>query len=218
MLSQRVGSASAVRSHEELFAYWASRREPGRLPGRRQIDPADFKRHLPTVSLIDVLASPALASPALASPALASPALASPALTSPALTSPALASPALASPALASPALASPWEGPVRDYRLRLAGTGLYEVYRGEITGKRLCEVYDEPAADYWRAELDKVVTERRPGVGSHSLAWRGAPHLSILWLRLPLASDGRRVDMILGYDVVVGSHREFTRSGIRAA
>jgi len=168
MLSQREGSASAVRAHEELFAYWASRREPGRLPSRRQIDPKDFKRHLPTVSLIDVVTSP--------------------------------------------------WEGLARDYRLRLAGTGLYEVYRGEITGKRLCEVYDEASAEYWRAELDKVVTERRPGVGSHSLAWRGAPHLSILWLRLPLASDGRRVDMILGYDVVVGSHGEFGRTGIRAA
>lgn len=168
MLSQREGSASAVRAHEELFAYWASRREPGRLPGRRQIDPTDFKRHLPTVSLIDVLLSPS--------------------------------------------------EDLARDYRLRLAGTGLYEVYRGEITGKTLNEVYDAGAADYWRAELDKVVEERRPGVGSHSLAWRGAPHLSILWLRLPLATDGRRVDMILGYDVVVGSQGEFARSGIRAA
>lgn len=168
MLSQREGSASAVRAHEELFAYWASRRAPGRLPGRRQIDPTDFKRHLPTVSLIDVLPSPS--------------------------------------------------EELARDYRLRLAGTGLYEVYRGEITGKRLDQVYDGAAADYWRGELDKVVEGRRPGVGSHSLAWRGAPHLSILWLRLPLATDGRRVDMILGYDVIVGSQGEFGRSGIRAA
>jgi hypothetical protein len=168
MLSQRDGSASAVRAHEELFAYWASRREAGRLPGRGQINPGDFKRHLPTVSLIDVLPSPS--------------------------------------------------EGLARDYRLRLAGTGLYDVYRGEITGKRLREVYDEAAADYWRVELDKVVEERRPGVGSHSLAWRGAAHLSILWLRLPLASDGRRVDMILGYDVVVGAQNQLSRSGIRAA
>lgn len=168
MLSQREGSASAVRAHEELFAYWASRREPGRLPSRRSISPEDFKRHLPTVSLIDVLPSPS--------------------------------------------------EGLAQDYRLRLAGTGLYEVYRGEITGKRLSDVYEPEAAGYWRRELDKVVEERRPGVGSHCLAWRGAPHLSILWLRLPLASDGRRVDMILGYDVVVGAQSELSRSGIRAA
>ncbi len=168
MLSQREGSASAVRAHEELFAYWASRRDGGRLPGRSHINPEDFKRHLPTVSLIDAL----------------------------------------------------PKDGEVGgvDYRLRLAGTGLYEVYRGEITGKRLEEVYEPIAAAYWRSELDKVVHTRRPGVGSHSLAWRGSPHLSILWLRLPLASDGRRVDMILGYDVIVGSQGESWRSGIRAA
>jgi hypothetical protein len=168
MLSQREGSASAVRSHEELFAYWASRRQAGRLPGRGSICPEDFKRHLPTVSLIDVLPA-------------------------------------------RSDAMA-------RDYRLRLAGTGLYDLYRGEITGKRLDEVYDAPSAAYWRRELDKVVEERRPGVGSHCLDWRGAPHLSILWLRLPLASDGRRVDMILGYDVVVGAQTEYSRSGVRAA
>ena len=31
------------------------------------------------------------------------------------------------------------------------------------------------------------------PGVGVHNLAWRGAAHLSILWLRLPLATNGAR-------------------------
>ncbi|MBI1683926.1 motility/cell cycle regulatory protein MopJ [Caulobacter hibisci] len=105
-----------------------------------------------------------------------------------------------------------------RDYRLRLAGTGLYGVYGREITGRKLDEVYNSAAADYWRAELDKVVDERRPGVGVHNLGWRGAPHVSILWLRLPLASNGKDVDMILGYDAVVGSQAESGFSGIRAA
>ena len=102
------------------------------------------------------------------------------------------------------------------EYRMRLAGTGLYGVYGREITGKRLSEVYNTAAADYWRAELGKVVAERRPAVGVHSLAWRGASHLSILWLRLPLASDGAEVDMILGLDAVVGISQ--MQSGIRAA
>jgi len=62
------------------------------------------------------------------------------------------------------------------------------------------------------------VVTERRPGVGVHSLAWKGSPHMSILWLRLPLASNGRDVDMILGYDAVVGAQAADQHSGIRAA
>jgi hypothetical protein len=159
----QVGTpVSAVRAHEEMFAYWASRREGGRLPGRSAIHPQHFKRHLPTISLIDVFDEP-------------------------------------------------------RDYRLRLAGTGLYGVYGREITGQTLEDVFIAQAADYWRGELDKIVDSRRPGVGVHSLAWRGASHLSILWLRMPLATNGRDVDMILGYDVVLGQMSD-AASGIRAA
>ena len=62
------------------------------------------------------------------------------------------------------------------------------------------------------------MVAERRPGVGVHNFAWRGAGHLSILWLRLPLASNGADVDMILGYDAVLGVQGERVFSGIRAA
>ena len=105
----------------------------------------------------------------------------------------------------------------VTDYRLRLAGTGLYSVYGREITGRTLEDVYNTAAVDYWRRELGKVVDERRPGVGVHSLAWKGSPHMSILWLRLPLATNGKDVDMILGYDAVVGSQAG-EHSGIRAA
>jgi len=164
---QFAGSASAVRAHEEILGYWRSRRQHGRLPGRGAIDPCDFKRHLPTISLTDVRTNQL---------------------------------------------------DKAREYRLRLAGTGLYSVYGGEITGKRLMDVYAPDAAHYWRTELDKVVESRAPVVGCHSLAWRGSPHLSILWLRLPLAGDGDDVDMILGYDVVVGAASDLGRSGIRAA
>ena len=166
MMPQLAAPASAVRFHEELFAYWSSCREAGRLPGRAHIDPCQFKRHLPTVSLIDVA-----------------------------------------------------WEP--REYRLRLAGTGLYGVYGREITGKRLDDVYSPDAADYWRTELGKVVEGGRPAVGFHSMAWRGAAHMSILWIRLPLASDGERVDMILGYDAPVGLGADAfsaLNTGIRAA
>lgn len=104
-----------------------------------------------------------------------------------------------------------------RDYRLRLAGTGLYRVYGGEITGKALEEVYPGEVCAEWRRELDSVVEARKPAVGVHSFAWRGASHLSTMWLRLPLASDGNEVDMILGYDAPIGGHPD-ARSGIRAA
>lgn len=162
MAAQMGASAAAARAHEELYAYWAQLRTGGRLPGREDIHPDDFKRLLPTISLIDVQRDP-------------------------------------------------------MDFRLRLAGTGLYGVYGREITGRRLSEVYNVPASDYWRGELTKVVEGRRPAVGLHNLAWRGAAHISILWLRLPLASNGEDVDMILGYDAVVGMQAHVA-SGIRAA
>jgi hypothetical protein len=38
-----------------------------------------------------------------------------------------------------------------------------------------------------------------------------------VLWLRLPLASDGTTVDMLLGYDALVGDLK-LSASGIRAA
>jgi hypothetical protein len=161
MAAQIGAPAAAVRAHEELFAYWASRRKGAKLPGRRDLDPAEVKRLLPTLSLIDVAREP-------------------------------------------------------MDFRIRLAGTGLYDVYGREITGRALSEVYNSAAADYWRVELQKVVEAGRPAVGVHSLAWRGASHLSILWLRLPLATDGGRVDMILGYDAVIGMGQ--VASGVRAA
>jgi hypothetical protein len=162
MLTQMGAQAAGARAHEELFAYWASRREGGRLPCRANIHPAHFKRLLPTISLIDVRGSP-------------------------------------------------------RNYHQRLAGTGLYSVYGREITGRSLEEIYNTAAAEYWREELDRVVRDRRPAVGVHSLSWRGAPHVSILWIRLPLASNGADVDMILGYDAIAG-RGERAISGIRAA
>ena len=183
MIAHYGGSASAVRAHEELFAYWASRRIGGRLPGRRQIDPNDFKRHLPTVSLIDVV--------------------------------PVEVVHGNVAPADVAPRDVTPG---ARDYRLRLAGTGLYGVYGREITGLRLDDVYGAAAEDYWRSHLDTVVDERRPAVGFQSMAWRNAAHLSLLWLRLPLASNGRDVDMILGYDLLVGVMAEERPTGIRAA
>ena len=160
---QTGGTTTAVRAHQELFAYWSSLKRRGRLPGRKHIRPEDFKRHLPSVCLINVLRGE---------------------------------------------------DGSI-DYGVRLAGTGLYGVYGQEITGKTLHQAYG-PAADYWRGELDKVVSIKKPQAGVQSLSWRGLGHLSVVWLRLPLANNGRQVDMILGYDGLVGLHTADNHSGIR--
>jgi hypothetical protein len=162
MISQTAAPALALRAQEDIFAYWASRRRWSRLPSRRDIEPMALKRHLPTVSLIDVAHHKGA-------------------------------------------------------FRFRLAGTGLYPVFGREITGLGLDQVYPGQEAEYWRTQLETVTRDRRPAAGQHSLAWRGLGRLSLLWLRLPLSSDGETVDMILGYDAVIGL-REDWRSGIRAA
>jgi hypothetical protein len=61
------------------------------------------------------------------------------------------------------------------------------------------------------------VVADKRPRAGHHSMAWRGASHMTLLWLRLPLASNGCDVDVILGYDAVLAPRGDMF-SGIRAA
>ena len=162
MLAQVAAPASAVRALEEVFAYWASLRAEGRLPGRADIDPNPLKRHLPTVSLIDVRSDPL-------------------------------------------------------SFRVRLAGTALYGLHGRETTGLTVDEVYGPGEGPYWRSELEKVAEGGRPGFGVRSLA-RETGALSVLWLRLPLASDGRRVDMILGYDALIGNVPGAALTGIRAA
>jgi hypothetical protein len=161
MVAQIGAPTAAARAHEELFAYWMSRKRAGRLPGRADLNPGDIKRLLPTISLMDVFHDPL-------------------------------------------------------DFRVRLAGTRLWDVYGREITGRRLGEIYSASAAEEWRFELAKVVRQGKPAVGVHNLAWRGAAHLSLLWLRLPLASNGKDVDMVLGYDAVIGLGQ--VTSGVRAA
>lgn len=107
---------------------------------------------------------------------------------------------------------------PVNDpeaFRQRLAGTELFTAYGGEITGKTVGGIYTPEEAIYWARELSFVVETKKPNVGLHSLAWRGAD-LALFWMRLPLASDGQHVDMILGHDVIIGKGE--TQSGIRAA
>ncbi len=102
-------------------------------------------------------------------------------------------------------------------FRQRLAGTELFSAYGEEITGKELANIYTPPEALYWAEHLTFVVEQKKPNVGLHSMAWRGAQGLSLFWLRLPLASDGENVDMILGHDALIGKV-DLIHSGIRSA
>lgn len=102
-------------------------------------------------------------------------------------------------------------------FRQRLAGTELFDAYGQEITGKTINKIYTASEAQYWAEHLTFVVDQRKPNVGLHSMAWRGAKGLSLFWLRLPLASDGVTVDMILGHDALIGKI-DIGQTGIKSA
>ncbi|MGA9658856.1 MAG: PAS domain-containing protein [Asticcacaulis sp.] len=102
-------------------------------------------------------------------------------------------------------------------FRQRLAGTDLFDAYGEEITGKRIDAIYTPSEAQYWAEHLSFVVETGKANVGLHSMAWRGASSLSLFWLRLPLASDGVHVDMILGHDALIGKI-DLMQTGIRSA
>ena len=113
------------------------------------------------------------------------------------------------------------------EFRMRLAGTGLFSIYGQEVTGLGLQDIFAADELAYWQAELVKLVDSAKPSVGLQDMGWRGHPGLSLLWLRLPLSSNGKAVDMILGYDAVVSAAAprapaekvgETLSSGIRAA
>ena len=61
--------------------------------------------------------------------------------------------------------------GSPRDYRLRLAGTGLYGVYGREITGKSLNDVYAAPAAS---AEDPILAIAAHVGLTERSIRFNG--------------------------------------------
>ena len=104
-------------------------------------------------------------------------------------------------------------------FRQRLAGTELFTAYGEEITGKTINAIYTAEEALYWAEHLTMVVETGKPNVGLHSMAWRGAKSLSLFWLRLPLASDGVNVDMILGHDALIGKIDLISHtSGIKSA
>jgi len=89
-------------------------------------------------------------------------------------------------------------------FRVRLAGTGLRDVYEGEITGSYLDELNWGDKRDYWLAAYQRVVDDGRPAQGIVRAPCQNQDHLVQFWLRLPLASESSSVSMILCYDVFI--------------
>ncbi|WP_370156250.1 PAS domain-containing protein [Ferrovibrio sp.] len=86
-----------------------------------------------------------------------------------------------------------------RRYRFRLMGSAIAAIPGRDDTGR----FYDETIApDLYQsrgAGLDAIVDSGRPGYAASAHAAPDREHIHVGRLGLPLASDGRTVDMILG-------------------
>jgi len=81
-------------------------------------------------------------------------------------------------------------------YRHRLAGTGFWKLYEGEIQGRHVDELPIGNRVEYWHRVLDKVIVTR-PNTPNGS-------HMAMFWVRLPLSENGTDIDMVLGFDHLV--------------
>lgn len=84
------------------------------------------------------------------------------------------------------------------DIRFRLAGTEVVAMNNFDLTGKRLNEGIGQPHwCEYWLAVYREVVESATPAFGADCYGYRDRHHVSFEWCLLPLASDGRTVDMV---------------------
>ncbi|MEG6510120.1 PAS domain-containing protein [Methyloligella sp. 2.7D] len=89
----------------------------------------------------------------------------------------------------------------LRDAKFRLAGTALRDVYGGEVTGRRLDQVFAGEPGEYWHRVHGSV---QEHGAAMHGVVQGpadGREHVVLFWLRLPLAADEDRARFILCYD-----------------
>lgn len=82
-------------------------------------------------------------------------------------------------------------------FRVRLAGTGLRDIFGSELTGSYL---EDDTHIDV--KSLNRMLERGRPAQGVRPVELPDRDHLIQFWLKLPLAQDGKTINMILGYDV----------------
>ncbi len=97
-----------------------------------------------------------------------------------------------------------PRQGAARRYRHRLAGTGFWNLYDGEIQGRYVDELPIGCRVDYWHRVLDKVIDTRKPYVGVTRPNTPNGSHLAMFWARLPLSDNGTDITAILGFDHLV--------------
>jgi hypothetical protein len=84
-------------------------------------------------------------------------------------------------------------------FRYRLVGTHVVEIFGHELTGVYLDEVNPPDAYPTVEAHLGSVIQNGRPAVGCFALPAAHPHYRRYEHVTVPLASDGRTVDMLLG-------------------
>jgi hypothetical protein len=82
-------------------------------------------------------------------------------------------------------------------FKVRLAGTGLRDVYGQDITGSYISDI-----PFLTDKSLKRIVSKARPAQGVSAVNIENKDHLVQFWLKLPLSEDGVLVNMVLGFDV----------------
>ncbi|MGH6892579.1 MAG: PAS domain-containing protein [Dongiaceae bacterium] len=139
--------ASEAEFHE-LLAYWLSKLQPGRLPGRQHIDPTELPpRYLSQLLLLDVVEDAA---------------------------------------------------GKPRRYRFRVAGTAFSTIAGRDVTGLYHDEIGAPDRIAPVIKALDLIVERAAPVFLAGRLTLPSQDYFWVKRLGLPLAQDGRKVDMVL--------------------
>lgn len=87
------------------------------------------------------------------------------------------------------------------DFRFRLAGTGLYRLNHKELTGHCTGALWPSAYADVVKQHYEMVVRTGQPNAFKIVFQTAGGLACRYTTLRLPLSSDGERVDGIMTLD-----------------
>ncbi len=95
---------------------------------------------------------------------------------------------------------------PEGEFRVRLAGTRLRDVFDREITGMTVAELERVSNSGYWQRACSTVVANLLPAQGAMRSPRITKDHLVQFWLRLPFVDSEGCVKQLLGFDTCLPS------------
>ena len=91
------------------------------------------------------------------------------------------------------------WETERPRLRSRLVGTGVAEYFRRDITDLYAEDAYESPYLEQVQETYGRIARTKEPEVSHHEIPIPDLDHIGYRRLALPLARDGKTVDMFLG-------------------